>query len=66
MLESKTYDWSTSVYGLDGDDVPSDMPPALGAPVVTITYVDANLMHCNITGCASTGILHLVNGTLVD
>src|SRR5690348_17406994 len=42
------------------------MPLPLGQPVLTITYVDANLMHCSLTGRASTGILHLVNGTPVD
>jgi hypothetical protein len=65
-LESKTYDWSNAVYKIDDDELPSDMPEPLGPPVVTITYVDANLMHCNLTGRASTGILHLVNGTPVD
>jgi hypothetical protein len=42
------------------------MPAALGHPVVTTTYVDANLMHCMTTGRASTGILQLVNGTPID
>jgi hypothetical protein len=66
LLEPKSYDWSNAVYGLDGDDLPKDIPATLGAPVITTTYVDANLLHCSLTGRASTGILHLVNGTPVD
>src|SRR5919202_4252209 len=68
MLEPNVYDWSSSVYNLDNsvDELPNDMPPALGHPVITTTYVDANLMHCMTTGRASTGILHLVNGTPID
>ncbi len=54
------------MYGLEGDEIPGDMPPPLGPPVVTISYVDANLLHCSLTGRASTGILHLVNGTPTD
>ena len=67
MLESKTYDWSSTVYNLDKEEEEiEDMPVALGKPVITTTYVDANLMHCLVTGRASTGILHLVNGTPID
>ena len=66
MLEPKKQDWSNSVYDLDGDDLPSDMPKPLGKPVITTTYVDANLMHCMLTGRASTGIMHLLNGTPAD
>ena len=38
----------------------------LGKPVVTVSYVDANLMHCLNTGRSVTGILHFLNGTLID
>ena len=65
-LESKRHDWTNGVYNLEEQECPDDMPEPLGLPVITITYVDANLMHCNLTGRASTGILHLVNGTPVD
>ena len=30
------------------------------------TFVDANLLHCKVTGKSSTGILHLLNQTPVD
>ncbi len=66
MLASKNYDWSNGVYDGNVEDLPSDVPSALGPKVMTITYVDANLLHCSLTGRASTGILHLVNGTPID
>jgi len=34
--------------------------------VVIVSYVDANLMHCLNTGRSVTGILHFLNGTLID
>jgi len=46
--------------------VPDGAPLPLGKPVVMTIYVDANLYHDLITGHAATGILHLVNSTLVD
>jgi hypothetical protein len=42
------------------------MPAPLGKPVVTTTYVDANLYHDLVTGRAVTGVLHLVNGTPIE
>jgi len=42
------------------------IPPPLGKEVITKTYVDASFYHDQITGCAATGILLLVNGTPVD
>ncbi len=65
-LEYQTYDWSSTVYGTVAEDLPDNQPLALGNSVTTTTYVDANLMHCLITGRASTGILHLVNGTPIE
>jgi hypothetical protein len=35
-------------------------------PVHTTTNVDANLMHCYVTGRSLTGILHFVNQCPVD
>ena len=60
------YDWSYSIYGDVHEAIPDNEPPPLGRKVFTTTYVDANLYHDLITGCAATGILHLVNGTPVD
>jgi hypothetical protein len=55
-----------SVYGNVQEQIPHDIPEPLGNPVVTTTFKDANLYHDMITGRAVTGILHLINGTLID
>ncbi len=60
------YDWAESTYGNVQEEVPHDAPKPLGKPVVTVSYVDANLMHCLNTGRSVTGILHFLNGTLID
>ena len=65
-LTTETYDWSYSVYGNVTESVPVDIPPPLGKAVYTITFVDANLYHCQTTGRALTGILHFLNGTPTD
>ena len=59
------HDWTYSVYGNVTEALPDDAPEPLGKPVVTTTFVDANLYHCLITGRATTGILHMVNKTLL-
>lgn len=61
-----SYDWSDSVYGSVKEDVPRDAPKPLGKPVVTVSYVDANLLHCLVTGRSVTGVLHFLNGTPID
>lgn len=60
------YEWMNSVYGCVKELIPKDAPKALGKPVLTTTYVDANLHHCLLTGRSVTGILHLVNQTPID
>jgi len=65
-LEDKVYDWEYTVYGRVHEHIPDDIPTPLGNPVLTTTYVDANLYHCLLTGRATTGILHLLNGTPVE
>jgi hypothetical protein len=60
------YDWSKSVYGEVKEVLPHDAPKALGKPVVSVHYVDANLMHCMATGKSVTGILHFLNKTPID
>ena len=37
------HDWSHTVYGDVKEAIPKDLPKALGKPVVTTSYVDANL-----------------------
>ena len=41
-------------------------PTPLGNPVITTSYVDANLMHDVLSGKSVTGILHYVNKTPFD
>ncbi len=60
------YSWMNTVYEGATEQLPHDAPPPLGKPVVTITYVDANLMHDMLTGRSVTGILHFVNQTPFD
>jgi len=60
------YDWSTSTYGTVKEAVPHDVPTPLGKPVVTVSYIDANLLHCLNTGRSVTGILHFLNGTPIE
>jgi len=55
-----------SLYGNVQEHVPEDISTPLGNPVLTTTYVDANLYHCLLTGRATTGILHLLNGTPLE
>ena len=65
-LPDVDYDWKYSVYGNVEEIIPSDAPKPLGKPVMTTTYVDANLYHCMLTGKAVTGVLHFVNKTPWD
>jgi hypothetical protein len=60
------YDWESSVYSGAKEELPKNAPQPLGNPVVTTTYVDANLYHCMLTGKSVTGVLHLFNKTPVD
>ena len=65
-LITPEHDWSSTPYGNVREAVPHDAPPPLGKPVVTVSYVDANLLHCLNTGRSVTGILHFLNGTPID
>lgn len=60
------YDWSKTVYGNVRYEDPKDAPITLGKPVVTSSWVDANLLHCHATGRAMNGAIHFVNGTPVE
>ncbi len=60
------HDWSRSVYGDVKEDIPKDAPPPLGKFVTSSHFVDANLLHCMVTGRSVTGILHLLNKTPID
>ena len=65
-LAVQEFDWAETVYGKVQEEVPKDIPPPHGKPVVTVTYVDANLYHDIVTGRSVTGILHFCNQTLIE
>ena len=65
-LEVPEYDWARQVYGDVKEDIPDDIPEALGKPVVHTCWKDANLYHCYATGRAVAGNIHALNGTIVD
>ena len=60
------FDWSESMYSKTEEPTPKAAPKPLGNPVVTVSYVDANLMHDVLTGKSVTGILHFINKTPFD
>jgi hypothetical protein len=60
------YDWEFSVCGGATEELPKDTPEPLGKPVVTTTYVDANMCHCMMTGKLASGVPHLYNKTPVN
>ena len=60
------YDWTYTQYPYAKEEIPDDLPEPLGKPIVTSTFVDANLYHDLITGRPCNGILHLWNKTPVD
>jgi hypothetical protein len=62
-FEVKKYDWLDSVYGKCEEDIPDDMPPPKGKSMRQSTFVDANLMHCLVTGRSMTRIIHMLNQT---
>ena len=55
-----------SIYGDIEEELPSDMPIPLGKIVRTSSFLDANLYHDLVTGCAMTGFLHQVNQTPIE
>src|SRR6478672_9621951 len=59
-------DWDYSVYGKVEEELPWNMPPARGKSVRLTTFEDANLYHDYTTGRAAMGMLHLMNGTVID
>ena len=60
------YDWEKTVYGDVKELIPSDAPEPRGRYVLLTHYVDANLMHCLLTGRSVTGILSFINKTPFD
>ena len=60
------YDWERSIYGKVKELIPEDAPTPYGPLVTITTYVDANLCHDMITGRSVTGVLHLLNKSIID
>ena len=54
-----------TVYGNCQEEILDDIPTPLDKVVRTTTYVDANLLHDLINGRSCTGILHILNQTLI-
>ena len=64
-VESFEYEWE-NIYRPVSEGLPHDAPEPLGRHVTMSHYVDANLMHCLLTGRSVTGILHFINQTPID
>ena len=60
------YDWKRTIYGSVKEICPTDAPKPLGKEVLLTSYVDANLCHDFTSGRSVTGVLHLVNQTVID
>ena len=65
-LPKVEFDWEKSVYVNVSELIPEDAPKPLEKFVIMTHYVDANLMHCLLTGRSVTGILSFINKTPVD
>ena len=65
-LKDQEYDWTRSVYCGACEQIPHDIPKALGKHGQTTHYVDANLHHDLATGKAVTAALHFLNQTPID
>jgi Reverse transcriptase (RNA-dependent DNA polymerase) len=58
-------DWERTVYGEPFEDIPDNAPVAKGKAVQQTTYVDANLIHCNVTGRAAMGAVFMAQNTII-
>ena len=65
-IPPKVYDWAYTCYRGAKEEIPQDAPPARGKPVVTTTYMDANLYHDLISGRSVTACIHMLNKTVID
>ena len=65
-LPNKVFDWEQTVYAGAEELIPIDVPTPKGKSVVSITFVDANLYHDLVSGKSVTGIMHILNKTLMD
>ena len=65
-LPKMKYDLSYIVYGNVQEIIPNNCPKPLGKSVTTTTTLDANLLHCFVTGASLTACLHFCNQTPTD
>jgi hypothetical protein len=65
-LSTEEYEWSRTCYRGAKEEIPHDIPTPKGKRVVLTSYVDANLLHCVVTGKAVTASLHMVNQTVIS
>ena len=65
MHPVKDHEWKY-IYGNVKEDLPKDAPAARGNSVAFTSFCDANLLHDLITGRSVSGIMHMVNCTLMD
>jgi hypothetical protein len=60
------YGWSSAVYGPITEELPPDQPIPCGKLMRTTPYLDANLYHDIVTGCAMSDVFHFVNQTPIS
>ena len=65
-LPNMKHDWSYTVYGNVQEIIPNNCPKHLSKSVTTTTTLDANLLHCLVTGASLTACLHFCNQTPTD
>jgi len=65
-LPDQNFDWAYTVYGNVEEIVPDDIPEPRGNHVTMSHWLEANLLHCKMTGRSVTGILDFVNQTPID
>ena len=59
------HSWLRLIYGEHDEELLPNMPEPKGKAVRTTSFEDANLYHCHATGKAATGVIHMVQGTIV-
>ena len=62
----ESHKWLHLIYGNNEEELTLNMPIPLGRIIQTSLFFDAKLYHDLVTGCTMTGILHLMNQTLIE
>ena len=61
MYTMLDYEWMHTVYGDYEEEISPGLPYPKGKTICMTFMVDANLMHCKVTGKFATVILHLIS-----